>query len=104
MATAETKVALCSKCGKNPKAGDEKDANPWCKECRAEYQREYKQRENWRAERRGIIRGIQAMREATAAYFAQWNGRPFMGGEVSAVVMQLPGPAVADEDAKKPTE
>ena len=45
---------------------------------------------------------IQAMREAVAAYFSQWSGRPFMGAEITAVVAELPGPAVAPEDAKRP--
>jgi len=42
------------------------------------------------------------MREAVAAYFSQWNGRPFMGAEVAAILSELPGPAVAPEDAKRP--
>lgn len=101
MATAEeTTVKLCTKCKKNPKAGGPEDKNPWCQECRTAYQRDRNDTLEWRAERRGIIRGILAMREAVAAHFRQWGGRPFMGAEVASVVDALPGPSVADESAK----
>lgn len=97
MATAEeTAVKTCSKCGESPaQKGD-----AWCKKCRNEYQRDYRESAEWRAERRGICRGIQAMREHVANHFRQWSGRPFMGAEVGSVVDSLPGPAVAPEDAK----
>ncbi len=99
MATyAEKAIAQCSKCNAAPIAGD---YDVWCKECRNKYQREYYALNKWRAERSGIIRGIQAMREHIAQHFAQWNGRPFMGAEVVSVVGTLPGPAVAAEDAAK---
>ena len=93
-------VKMCTKCRENPKAGDDADANPWCQPCRTEYQREHQKVLLWRAEHRGIIRGILAMREAVATHFRQWGGRPFMGAEVASVVDALPGPAVADESAK----
>ena len=96
---AETEK-MCSKCKKNPKAGGSDDKNPWCQECRSNYQRERNDTLEWRAERRGLIRGIQAMREHIASHFVQWAGRPFMGAEVASVVNSLPGPAVADESAK----
>lgn len=71
----------------------------WCGPCRNAYQKDYRDGAEWRAERRGIVRGIQAMRVEIAAYFRQWGGRPFMGNEVAGVVDSLPGPAVADEKA-----
>lgn len=92
---------LCTKCKKNPKAGNEDDKNPWCNECRTQYQRERAEGLEWRAERRGIIRGILAMRMHVAKHFQQWAGRPFMGAEVASVVASLPGPEVASEDARK---
>jgi hypothetical protein len=102
MATAEKiEQKICTKCKKNPKAGDENDTNPWCQPCRTAYQRERSETLEWRAERRGIIRGILAMRQAVGDHFRQWAGRPFMGAEVAALVDQLPGPAVADESAVK---
>ena len=91
---------LCSKCGKNPRMSQE-STNPWCNECHAEYVRENRKTVEWRTERRGIIRGVQAMREAIAAHFRQWGGRPFMGNEVASMVDSLPGPQVADENATK---
>lgn len=97
MATAEDIAAkTCSRCEKEPAA----KGDAWCKECRNKYQKEYRESAEWRAERRGIIRGILAMREAVATHFRQWGGRPFMGAEVASVVDALPGPAVADESAK----
>lgn len=96
MATAEK---LCTKCGKNPKAGGDADTNPWCQPCRTEYQRERKETQEWRTERRGIVRGFRAMREELAAYF-RTSGRAFQGPEVAAIIEHLPGPKVAPEDAK----
>lgn len=75
--------------------------NPWCSECHAAYVKDNRKGSEWRAERRGIIRGIQAMREAVGGHFRQWGGRPFMGNEVSSMVDSLPGPQVADENATK---
>ena len=105
MATAETTdVKLCTKCKKNPKAGNADDKNPWCQECRTAYQRERNDTLEWRAERRGLLRGIQAFRVESANYFRSWGGRPFMGNEVAGLIDGLPGPAVADESAAKPTD
>jgi hypothetical protein len=104
-ATAEKTEKLCTKCKKNPKAGGENDSNPWCLECRAAYQRDRRETLDWRIERRGLVRGILAMREHVSNYFAGWSGRPFMGNEVSSIVDSLPGPTVAPEDldeAQKP--
>jgi hypothetical protein len=99
MATVEKEVKLCTKCGENPKAGDEKDKNPWCLECRSEYQKRRYQALDWRAERRGLIRGIQAMRESLSTYFRA-SGRAFMGPEVASIIDALPGPGVESEDAR----
>jgi hypothetical protein len=91
MATAEK---MCSKCAKvAPEDGD-----VWCKECRKNYKREYDQNRAWRAERRGIIRGIRGMREYLSATFRN-QPRPFQGPEAAALIDSLPGPAVADESA-----
>jgi len=90
----------CSKCEKEPAA----KGDAWCKDCRNQYQKEYRESAEWRAERRGIIRGIQAMRVEIANYFRSWGGRPFLGNEVASVVDSLPGPVVADESAAKSTD
>ena len=101
MATAEKEPKLCTKCGKNPKAGDDKDTNPWCQPCRSEYQRTRYATQEWRHERRGIIRGVRAMREYLAAYF-RGTGRAYMGPEAASIIESLPGPDVASEDAATP--
>lgn len=89
-------VKMCSKCKVNPRAAED-STNPWCTKCLAEYMQKYRKDEEWRAERRGLVRGIKAMREEMSRYFRQWAGRPFMGGEVASVIDTLPGPAVAPE-------
>lgn len=104
MATAlpplsRTTEKTCSKC---KEAQSDKD-DAWCKGCRSKYQQEYYAMSKWRNERRGILRGMQAMREAIAGYFRQYGGRPFMGAEVAAAVESMPGPQVAPEDAKAST-
>lgn len=91
---ADSTEKVCSKCGK-PREGKDR----YCKECRAAYNQDYGARDEWAAERRGIIRGILAMRQHVANHFKQWGGRPFMGNEVASVVDSLPGPQVADEKA-----
>ena len=93
---ADIAEKACSKCGK-PREGKDR----YCKECRATYNQDYGARDEWQAERRGILRGILGMRQHAADYFRQWPGRPFMGAEVASVVDSLPGPAVADEAAKE---
>ena len=96
--TAEKAEKLCTKCGVNPKAGDASDKNPWCQQCRTEYQREWRETLDWRTERRGILRGIRAMRETIKNYFLQYGGRPFMGNEAASIVDGIPGPDVAPEE------
>jgi hypothetical protein len=99
MPTAEETAAekVCSKC----KDANASKGDAWCKECRSKYQKEYRDMLEWRAERRGLIRGILATKEDAAVYFGQYAGRPFMGAEVASILRALPGPAVADESASK---
>ena len=95
----EQTVKLCTKCKKNPKAGDESDTNPWCQPCRTEYTKNRNATQEWRYERRGIIRGMRAIKEYLEEYF-RGQGRAIMGPEVASIIEALPGPAVAAEDAK----
>lgn len=88
-----TNEKTCTKCSAAPALKDDS----YCKDCRNEYQKQRRENEEWRIERRGLIRGVRAMRAHVAEYFKQWSGRPFMGAEVAAVVELLPGPAIADE-------
>lgn len=97
MATAEESTEkICSRCKSAP--ANKSDA--WCAKCRSTYQKEYRELLEWRAERRGIIRGILAMRQDLSLYFRAFGGRPFMGHEVAGIVDGRPGPPVASEDAK----
>ena len=97
MATAEKQtVRICSKCKKNP-AADQDGTNPWCKDCRAAYQREYSASLEDRAERRGLRRGIDAMRDAAAANLKFYGGAHFSGIEAAALVKRMPGPIVEGE-------
>lgn len=100
-ATAPEK--LCTKCNERPKSGGAEDTNPWCKECRNEYQRDYRDGQSWRDERRGIVRGIKAFREGAAAEFKGYSNRHFSGAEVAFMLEQMTGPAVMPEDAKVAT-
>ena len=95
--TVEGPPKNCSKC----KTATASAGDAWCKDCRAKYQKEYRDSIEWRAERRGLIRGIQAMRESVVNYFRAYAGRPFLGNEVASVIGSLPGPEVASEDAAK---
>lgn len=102
MATAQTtegtpeKVpALCSKCGVNPRA-DENGNNPWCKACRAEYQREYEQTRLARKERHGWALGVKAMRELLAAEFDRLGFSTFSAIEVRDLIRNAPGPTLPD--------
>jgi len=88
---------ICTKCKKNPRK-EPNGTNPWCAECRAEYMREYYATLPWRHERRGLLRGLAAMREYVANEFRRHTVRPFLGPEAAAFVMSLPGPPVASED------
>ena len=97
MATTEKSSGMCTKCGENPKVTGES----WCQPCRTEDARKRRESQEWRTERRGILRGMKAMRDEIARYFRQYGGRPFMGAEVAGAVEIIPGPAVAPEDAKQ---
>ncbi len=87
---------VCSKCGLSPRM-DPNGTNPWCKQCHADYQRDYRGTIDWRNERRGVIRGIRAEVEYLSAYFRR-EGRAIMGPEVASIIESLPGPQVAPED------
>lgn len=106
MATAENlkvaEVKLCTKCKNRPRAGGESDANPWCRECRAAYQREYRDGEAWRNQRMGIIRGVAAMRQELVVFFQQYSGVYMSGAEVAMKIQQSPGPGIAAEELTSP--
>ena len=107
MATAEKtkkELGLCSKDGcENPRA-DPDSTFPWCKEHRAEYQRDGRARENWRHKRLRMIEAIRATKMELAAYFRGYQSAALMGNQVAQMIESHPGPAVAPEDVKLPPQ
>ena len=66
---ADAVELLCSKCHKNPRA-DANGTNPWCKECRADYQRAYEAGRAEKLKDTGFAKGAEAMRKALLERFA----------------------------------
>lgn len=60
---AEIAVKMCSKCKQNPRA-DADGTNPWCLDCRADYQRAYNEGKAERLKDTGFSKGVEAMRRA----------------------------------------
>ena len=83
---AEQKV--CSKCGQNPPSGK----HSWCQACKAKYQREYEAAQDERAERRGFVKGADAMRSYLASALASRAGGMLLAGEVALWIRRAPRP------------
>lgn len=90
---ATESTTLCSKCGKNPRA-EPNGTNPWCKECRAKYQREYQETKKEMAKGKGFAAGVAAMKECLAEEFDRLGSGMFSGYEVGYLIRQAPGPAM----------
>ena len=89
---------VCTQCKTNPRADVRADAtNLWCKECRARYQREYSILKMDRKERQGFVKGREAMREMIVREFDRLGSGMFSAVEVAHLVLQMPGPQVAEE-------
>ena len=87
----------CSRCGKER---DTQGAPPWCKACRAKYQRDYQALRKEMSESRGFAAGISAMR----AYLADtWDKYPdiqtFTGPQIARVIRNVRGPDMPAESA-----
>lgn len=90
---AKTPVKLCSKCGKVPASG----SHDWCKACKAKYQREYTGTVIDVAERRGVQKGIQTMRNHLVELFRQAPpGGMVRTGEVADFIAGTPAPRLSD--------
>lgn len=87
----------CSRCGKNPRAAADSN-NPWCKECRAEYQREYEDRRLARKESKGFALGVAAMRAELARRFGELGFSSLEAWEVRDAILQAPAPPIPTED------
>jgi hypothetical protein len=89
-------LRMCSKEGcPNPRA-DADNSNPWCKEHRAEYQREYERTRLAKKERHGYAEGIRAMRELLASEFDQLGYSQFTAMECAILIRNAPGPKLPD--------
>lgn len=91
MATASETVLMCSKCKEKPRA-DQKGTNPWCLDCRAEYQKNYVSSLKKQTAEQSFARGVAAMKRCLAAEFYRCGGS-FAAGEIVHLIMQAPGPS-----------
>lgn len=88
-------VPLCTKCSERPRAAGDGN-NPWCKECRAEYQRDYEQRRLAMKEKHGYALGVKDMRELLAAEFDRLGFSQFSAIEVRDLILRALGPKLPD--------
>lgn len=82
-------AGVCSKC---TEPLDTAGSPPWCKACRAKYQRDYKAIRAEMTESRGYAAGVSAMREHLAKRFEHLGAGSFSGAEVAYLVRQSKGP------------
>lgn len=92
MATEGTEVAaLCSKCGKNPRAANG-STNPWCNDCKSKYQQEYKRMITERNASKAFIAGVEAMRKTLVLEFSRHAKVVFSGAEIAFAINNTPRP------------
>lgn len=92
-ADAPDKTTVCAKCGNEPASAK----HPWGKACKAKYQREYTGTVMDVAERRGFLKGAEAMRAHLVAEFIKVPPTGLMqAGEVAAFIANTPPPQRAD--------
>ena len=89
-------IALCSKCGENPRA-DEDSNNPWCKPCRAKYQKEYQDGKVTRATAKGFAAGVDAAVKTLAHEFGRGGSAMVSCQEVAAVIERAPRPRMPEQ-------
>lgn len=95
----ETKtVLLCSKCEKNPRA-DADSTNPWCQECKTEYQRTYVAGLKKQTAEQSFARGVAATKRVFVAEFSRLGVGQFTGYEIANLIAHAPGPSF-DEGPK----
>lgn len=81
----------CTKCGKNPRA-DADSNNPWCKDCRAEYQRDWDRGKKERERHRGYVEGAAAMREQIVLALARLGNAQINALDTARWVREQPTP------------
>lgn len=74
----------CSKCGL--------PGYPYCKACRANYQRDYVANREQMAGNYGFAKGVKTFREMIAAEFARLSKVGFVGAEIAHAIMNAPTP------------
>ncbi len=91
MDTATESPLMCSKCEKKPRA-DRDGTNPWCLDCRAEYQREYSTKIKKQTAEQAFARGVAATKACFAAEFARLGIGQFTGFDAADLIQRAPGP------------
>lgn len=97
METATETPLMCSKCAKKPRA-DQNNRNPWCSDCRAEYQRGYVANLKKQTAEQSFARGVSQTKRIFANEFNRLGGGSFTGIEIASLIMQAPGPKFEDGD------
>src|SRR6266852_6275121 len=96
MTTATETALLCSKCGSNPRANGKESTNPWCKDCLAKYQKEYKEMLVKRNSEQAFARGVAAMRKLLMVEFERLGSGAFTGYEISVMIGNVDRPTSPD--------
>ena len=94
MPTTQT-AKICSKCNERPRY-DESGSNPWCKECRAAYQKEYVAGLHKQNAQQSFARGVKAMREFVASEFDRLGLGQFNGMEAAEYIRGATAPKFED--------
>lgn len=90
-----SETLLCSRCGKNPRANPDSE-NPWCKECKSKYQKEYNETKAKQDAAHHFALGVNAMRERVAAIFERCGSAVFSANEVTAIIRKEPRPTMPE--------
>lgn len=91
MDSPDESLLKCSKCGERPRA-DQAGSNPWCLECRAEYQREYVAKMKKQTAEQSFARGVAATKRIFITEFMRLGIGQFSGFEVATLINRAPGP------------
>ena len=94
MSTATQSETLCSKCGIHPRANGKESTNPWCKDCLAKYQKEYKEMIAARLSATAFNAGVEALRKTLVAEFSRLGRVHFSGAEVAFSIIHTPRPTM----------
>lgn len=86
---AET-AKLCSKCGDNEVEGE--GYPRWCGNCKRLYRIENEAIKSGRAEKKGFVSGVAAMRASLAEDFDRAGAGIYEGRQVAQLIREVPGP------------